>query len=226
MSGATEDAGPRQLTFDLARDPSYSADDFLVSRSNETAYTAVTAWPHWVDRILVVVGPEGCGKSHLAAIWAQLVGAQQANGIHPSRQIGPSTAFIMEDCDRRALPEHDMFHFLNRLRGGGDWLLLTARAAPQHWNLSLADLVSRLRLAPTVAIDHPDEPLMKALLVKLFSDRQIAIDEDVVSFAARHCERSFAAARQFVDAVDRDALASGARITRPLASRTLARLSA
>ena len=212
--------------FDLAGAPSYAAEDFLTSQSNEAAHAAVTAWPHWIDRVLVLLGPEGSGKSHLAAIWRQKTGAHYAGSLDPLRLAGPSSAFVVEDCDRRALPEHDMFHALNRLREGNGWLLLTARTPPRLWDLSIADLVSRLRLSPTAVIDHPDEPLLKAVLVKMFSDRQIAIEEDVVAYAARHCEQSFAAAKLFVEAVDHDAMVAGARITRPLASRTLTRLSA
>ena len=133
---------------------------------------------------------------------------------------------MLEDCDRSVIAETPLFHALNLARETDGWLLLTARAIPQAWDIATPDLASRLRLATLAKIEKPDDELVKAVLVKLFADRQITIDEDVVSYAARHCEQSLDAVNRFVATVDETALSIGRRITRPLAASTLAMLQA
>ena len=213
-----------QLVFDLARAPCFDRDDFLVSAANEAAVAAVRSWADWPGRTLLLVGPPGSGKSHLAAIWAADVGATQ--GRHEDASLASlwekgGRCVLLEDCDRCAIGEPAFFHALNFARETGGWLLMTARSGPGFWGLRTPDLLSRLRLATLATIHPPDAELMKAVLVKLFADRQISIDEDVVSYAALHCDRSLEAANDFVAAVDKAALASGRRITRPLAAAAL-----
>jgi chromosomal replication initiation ATPase DnaA len=106
----------------------------------------------------------------------------------------------------------------------GGWLLLTARTRPDPWGLRTPDLLSRLRLSPLAQIGAPNAELVRAVLVKLFADRQIRIDEDVVAYATLHLEQSLEAVTRFVQAVDEAALSSGRRITRPLAAATIALL--
>ncbi|WP_246725077.1 hypothetical protein [Beijerinckia sp. L45] len=110
------------------------------------------------------------------------------------------------------------------MRDAGGWLLLTARANPDHWAIQTADLLSRLRLATLSRIGRPSPELVRAVLVKLFADRQIRIEEDVVAYATLHLEQSLEAVTRFVQAVDEAALSAGRRITRPLASATIAAL--
>lgn len=219
----------RQLVFDLARAPCFDRDDFLVSDANEAAVAAVRAWPDWPGRTLLLVGPPGSGKSHLAAIWAADV---EATCVPAERPLSPSLwsqggrCVLLEDCDRRQDTEQAFFHALNLARETEASLLMTARSAPAAWGLVVPDLLSRLRLATLATIAPADANLMKAVLVKLFADRQISIEEDVVSYAARHCEQSLDAASRFVAAIDEAALAQGRRITRPLAVATLLTLRA
>lgn len=212
---------PRQLVFDLVPPPSYARDDFLVSDSNAEAHEIVTRWPDWPAPLLMLIGPAGSGKSHLAAIWARQAGAEIGR---PDDLAGVSGqgAVLVEDADRAGFAEDTLFHLINRVRGAGGTLLLTARTPPDLWGVKTPDLLSRLRNAPTVPIAEPDAALLAALLIKLFTDRQIRIDEDVVAYAARHCDPNFDAVHRFVAAVDEESLAAGRRITRPLAARILA----
>ena len=224
MPGASKP--PRQLVLDLAPGPSYDPDQFLVSSSNARAHAIVDSWPAWPSRIVVLVGPAGAGKSHLGAIWAA---RSDARILRPGAPLDvgdwetPLVALV-EDCDRAAYPEAAFFHLLNMTKESGGWLMLTARAAPSLWSIATPDLLSRLRSAPIVTIDQPDPILIRAVIVKLFADRQIRIEEDVVAYAALHCDQSLEAISAFVEAVDEDALVAGRRITRPLAVQTLARL--
>jgi chromosomal replication initiation ATPase DnaA len=216
----------RQLTLDLGRAPAFDVEDFLVSPSNDNAFRLIDRWPDWPSHMLVLTGPPGCGKSHLAAIWASHVGAkivQQDDVIDP-HALAACAAVLLEDCDRTRRPDADLFHLINLMRESGGWLLLTARAKPDQWIIRTADLLSRLRLATLSEIGRPNADLVRAVLVKLFADRQIRIEEDVVAYATLHLERSLEAATRFVQAVDEAALSAGRRITRPLAAATIAML--
>ena len=219
----------RQLVFDLARAPGFDRDDFLVSAANEAAVAALRAWPAWPTRSLLLVGPPGSGKSHLAAIWAADTGATYAPlgaALPATLWDGGDRCVVLEDCDRGVLTEAALFHAINLARETGGSLLMTARASPRNWGVTTPDLASRLRLMTLAEIKRPDNELVKAVLVKLFTDRQILIDEDVVNYAARHCEQSLDAVNRFVAAIDEAALATCRRITRPLAASTLALLQA
>ena len=217
----------QQLYFDLRRNPSFDHEEFLVSSCNEAAYSAIRNWPTWPDQAFLLLGPEGSGKSHLAAIWATLAGATMISiGAPLPTDMGQyDRAAVLEDCDRVPFDEVALFHHLNAVREAGGWLLMTARKPPDFWKIGTPDLLSRLRLAPSAEIGHPDLVLLKAVILKLFADRQIAVDEHVVAYAARHCEQSLAAVSEFVAAVDDASLGSGRRITRSLAAAILPRLS-
>ena len=213
----------RQMVLDLTRAPSFDADDFLVSPSNAEAHDTILRWPRWPARTLLLVGPAGSGKSHLAAIWAEHSGASSLDreALDHLTCVGPVIG-VVEDGDRVVYPETALFHLLNLVEETGGWLILTARAAPDRWGVQTPDLLSRLRRAPVVTIGAPDPELLRSVIVKLFADRQIRIDSDIVGYAALHCDQSLDAVAKFVSAVDEASLAEGRRITRPLAAKTLA----
>lgn len=220
------DRRPHQLAFDLPVEPRQGIEDFLVGGSNEAAYGLVESWPRWPGATVMLVGPEGSGKSHLAAIWAArahawVVGAAQ---ITPDRvpHLGSSGALVIEDCDRQARAEAALFHLINAVAGRKGYILLTARRPPDQWDLATPDLLSRLRLATTVEIGPPDDALLRAVLVKHFIDRQLIVDTSVVESLLNLMERSFAAARSTVEALDRLALERGRRVTRAMVGELLA----
>lgn len=209
-----------QLPLPFEHAPRFGAEDFLPSRSNAAALAAVAAWPAWPDHVLLLIGPEGSGKSHMARIWADRSGATL---LRPDDLAGDLRRLagrpaVIEDADREAMPEAAMFHLLNLVREAESSLLVTARRPPDSWSLGTPDLVSRLRLAPSVALAEPDEALMRAVLVKLFADRQLAVHTTLVDYLALRLDRSLAAARAAVEALDRASLDDGRRITRKLAA--------
>ncbi len=217
----------RQLVFDLTRAPCFDAEDFLVSDANADAVAAVRAWREWPGRTLLLIGPPDAGKSHLAAVWAGETGAIVVRGglaLSPSLWDGGERCVLLEDCDRGTYPEPAFFHCINLARETGGWLMMTARTPPTLWRIATSDLLSRLRLATLATLASPSTELIKAVLLKLFADRQIVVDEDVVAYASRHCDQSLEAVAQFVSAIDDAALAAGRRITRPLAAEVLANL--
>lgn len=219
---------PAQLPLDLPLQPRFGREDFLVGPSNEQAYALVDLWPNWPARFLVLCGPEGAGKSHLAAIWAAQAGARilSARGLATSdpHALAGAGAVVLEDADTAPLAEAPLFHLINLIGERSAHLLITARNAPDRWNIRTPDLLSRLRMAPRLEIAPPDDALLRALIVKQFLDRQIVIDTGVVEYLLTRMERSFAGAQHLVDALDREALALGRRITRPVAAAVLERM--
>ncbi len=219
---------PRQLAFDLPLDPRFGREDFLVSPSNERAYGLIERWPDWPDRVLHLTGPKGSGKSHLASIWATSAHAWTIDAFEVSGERVPhlvsNGALVVEDADRGERDEAALFHLLNLSRERGAYLLLTGAAPVDAWGIRTPDLPSRLRLAPSVTLEPPDEALLKAVLVKLFVDRQLVVDTSVVDFVALRIERSLARAADIVKALDREALSRGRRITRTMAAEILGQL--
>jgi chromosomal replication initiation ATPase DnaA len=214
-----------QLTLELAAEPGFERENFVVSGSNEQAYAMIELWPGWPDPMLLVLGPKGSGKSHLGTIWAAIAKAAiqpaaslAAADIDALASAGP---LLLEDADAIGESEARLFHLVNLMRERDTALVITAKAPPDAWSLRTADLLSRLRLAPAVALGPPDDALMRAVLVKLLVERQLVVDTNVVGYIALRLERSLDAARAFIDALDREALARQRRISRAMAADVL-----
>jgi chromosomal replication initiation ATPase DnaA len=211
---------PRQLALALDHAESYAREDFLSGPGNAAALALIESWPDWPANAVALVGPQGSGKSHLAAIWAAASGARvtsgralDESGLLPELATG---ALVVEEA--AAADERTLFHLINLARGEESFLLLTARTAPSAWPVVIADLASRLRALPVITLQAPDDGLLRGLIVKLAADRQLELKEDVVGYLVNHIERSFAAARAAVIALDDESLRQGRRPTRALAA--------
>jgi chromosomal replication initiation ATPase DnaA len=215
---------PRQLALALPHAENFARDDFLTGASNKAALGLIERWPDWPDRALALVGPEGAGKSHLAAIWAEIAGARRvsARALGETGLLGAlaTGALVLEDASA-PLDERALFHLLNLVRQEEAFVLITARTAPASWRIELPDLASRLRAVPVVELSAPDDALLRAVLVKLFADRQLGVDESLIGYLATRIERSFAGARAAVEELDREALRQKRAVTRALAVELL-----
>jgi chromosomal replication initiation ATPase DnaA len=222
--------GPRQLTLALGHVERLAREDFLSGASNAAALALIDCWPDWPDQAVVLAGPEGCGKSHLAAIWAEAAGARFLSARSVAAEAVPAAlatgALVVEDIAADQFDERAMFHLLNLAREEQAFVLVTARSLPAGWAIDLRDLASRLKALPVVSVGAPDDALLRAVLVKLFGDRQLAVDESLVTFLARRIDRSVAAARAIVAELDREAMQQGRPLSRLLAAEVRAAAAA
>ncbi len=216
---------PHQLAFELPHAESLTRDNFLEGPANEAALTLIDAWPEWPSRIMMLVGAQGSGKSHLAAIWAEQAGARATSAHALTAAAVPGAlatgALVVEDLRPTDFDERALFHLVNLAREDGAYVLITARLMAAAMEVELRDLRSRLRALPSVSLLPPDDQLLRALIVKFCADRQLAVDESVVGFLATRIERSYAAARRAVELLDSEALRQGRPVTRALAAELL-----
>ena len=217
----------RQLAFALPNSEALTREDFFVAPSNALALQTVEGWQDWPGRKLLVIGPEGAGKSHLAHVWSTLSGAEIVAGPDLARTDVAALAgkpVAVEDADRIGPAEAQLFH-LHNFATSGAALLLTARTPPRDWGLSLPDLISRMQATQIARLEAPDDTLLSAVLVKLFADRQVAVPSNLIPYLISRMPRSIGAARALVAQLDARALAAGRPITRALAGEVLGDLS-
>jgi chromosomal replication initiation ATPase DnaA len=216
---------PRQLAFALPHAESLTRDNFLEGPANTAGLALIDAWPEWPSRTVLLAGPEGSGKSHLAAIWAEAAGARSTTAHALTAANVPAAlatgALVVEDLKPADLDERALFHLLNLAREDQAYVLITTRVPPASFEIELRDLRSRLRAIPVVSLQEPDDQLFRALIVKFCADRQLAVDESVVGYLVTRIERSYAAVRQAVELLDREALSLGRPVTRALAVEVL-----
>jgi chromosomal replication initiation ATPase DnaA len=220
----------QQLVFDLPLREATGVGDFLVSGSNTAAAELVERWPDWPQPSAMLVGPAASGKSHLAAVWARKSTAHKLD----AREIGESAVALFQRDDVRALVVEDihlgiadqriLFHLLNHARETGRHLLLTSQLAPGDLDVALPDLRSRLRAVAVMTISEPDDALLSAVVIKLFADRQLSVDPTVINYLTMRMERSLAAARTVVSAIDTLALTRQRKVTRATAAEALTRV--
>ena len=220
-----------QLTLPLEHRVARGVEDLLVTPGNRHAVEWIDRWPDWPFTALIVVGPAASGKTHLAALWKARVDAvtvDLGNGdIESLASVAASRSILIDDCDdalRDKAGQRALLHYYNLIRSAGRQLMLTAKSPPSAWAVDLADLSSRLKTAMVVGIESPDDQTLAAVALKLFSDRQIVVDQSVISYVLSRGERSFAGMAATVRALDQAALAAKRPITVSLAREVLAAL--
>jgi chromosomal replication initiation ATPase DnaA len=217
----------QQLGFPFVQKVRYNPQDFLVTQSNQLAYDWIQKWPQWPSHGLILWGSTGCGKTHLAHVWAQKIQSQNivAHWMQPKDLDGLSMGHgvILEDIEE--LIDHyakELFHLYNILKEQKGFLLCTTKTPPSQWHISLADLSSRLLSLPSVQILPPDDDLLRGILHKRFSDLQIHTSPQVIEYMIKNTERSFEALQNAVDKIELHLQNLGGNVSIPLLKRILA----
>ena len=219
----------QQLTFDLPVRTALGRDDFFVSPANAVAVAAIDGWDDWPGGRLILTGPKGSGKTHLAHVWARdavaiVLSAKDLTANHMAELVNSTTNIAVEDIETIAGnpdSEQVLFHLYNMVLSEGGRLLMTAVSPPGTWPLTLPDLKSRLQGSNLANLAPPDDALLSAVLVKLFADRQIDVSASVIDALTKRMERSFDTAAHLVADLDALSLAERRPITRNMVTRVL-----
>lgn len=207
--------------------------DFMAAKCNIEALRAIELWPNWPFFAMVLYGPQGCGKSHLAHIFAEhvylncehparvtFINAREITARRVERLHRENFCLIIENLTAK-IDNEALFHLFNLYQNEGGYLLLTAENPPSRLNIKLPDLRSRLNMIPCVAIGEPDDEMLTALIVKLFNDRQIMISPEVLSYIIQNMQRSFSYAQKLVAEVDEISLAYKRAVSVPLVKEAI-----
>ncbi len=213
---------PHQIPLDLAPNPDFSFDNFVLGVSNQAAVSLVTAWPLWPSPLLLLVGPQGSGKTHLGTAWAQRAGAVlcSVDGYDSDRPVAKNSRFFVDDADK--MPETDLFTLMNAaLNGRIDGLLLSAKMLPQAWETRLPDLRSRLTNTSVAEIDDHEDDILESIIRKLFDDHGRSVKADVVTYLMKNHDRSVNAMRAVIADLDLAAREAKRDITRAFVAQAL-----
>lgn len=213
------DINLQQLALSFNSHNEMGRDDFMVSDCNRTAFQMIDAWPDWYGSGLLIYGPKGCGKSHLAHLFAQkvqasslkplpvkIIAASAVNMRNVKRLAQENTAIIIENISADNNNEA-LFHLFNLFNVDGKYMLWTANLAPNYIKFPLKDLQTRINMLPCAAISEPDDIMLQMLIVKLFNDRQIKISADIPNYIVKNAPRSFAFIEKLVEEIDKISLA-------------------
>lgn len=203
----------RQIALELpSTPPRLTRGAFVVSGSNEGALRTLDAWKRTSETLLVICGPQGSGKTHLASILARE--ASEAGECVTIRDGVPEGA-----------PAEDILREIEKAREGGGRIVLAGRGDPKNWAAGLKDLETRLNAAPRITLVEPDEALLRAVIAKVFNDRQLRAPEAIADYAAPRLPKTFAAAQAFVAALDALSIEKGQPVGLKLAREAVANLS-
>ncbi len=207
----------RQLALPFPHEPQFRAADLLAAGSNAEALAWLAPGTEWPQGRLALWGPEGCGKTHLLNVWAGRAGACLVAGTAlPREPARPDRPMAIDDADTAA--ERPLLHLLNAWAESGHPVLLASRTPPARWAVGLPDLASRLRAATAVEIRPPDESLLRALLARLLSERQLAVAQPIQEWLLLHLPRTPAAIREAAARLDHAGLIAGRRVCRDVAA--------
>lgn len=211
-----------QLPLPFKHLPQFHQHSYVVGEGNKLAFQWLQEWPNWSTPGLVIHGPIGAGKTHLAYIWQNLAKATYLKAYNLTQtQVAtlieaPNHVVIDEFTAPNFQQEQLLFHLYNVIKGAKKSLLVMSPVSPKSWKISLPDLRSRLSTLGVVSLEDPDDNLIKAIMLKRFSDYQVIVDERTLNYLLHHVERSYPAIHRWIDILYQHSLANHRRITIPL----------
>ena len=212
-----------QIPFEFKLSEDFSAATFHTSSGNAQA-RAVLKQGGWTNNILALIGVQGTGKTHLGHIWAN---QNEAVILHGQEPFSPRANWAGRPIwidDASQADGFTLFTLINMaIRGDTPALLLSDQQHPQYWPAEMPDLHSRLKNLQTVEIEPVDDALLGDIVRKMFKDRGLKIEDNLVTFMLRNCERSVPAVRELIGEIDHAAASQKAKISRVFVSNYLKR---
>ena len=186
-------------------DRSYRSEDFFVSSSNYFAFTLLDKWPKWEKNIINIDGEKYSGKSHLSEIFIKknkgiILNANKFK-FNNDFNLRYHQNIILEDFNEKA-DENKVFSLINFVDQNSKYLIINSTSPFSKMNFKLTDLISRSKNCLYAKIEKPDDDLIKVLISKHLSDKQIKIDNKLVEFAAKRITRSYGKIFEFIYKID------------------------
>ncbi|WP_341808417.1 DnaA ATPase domain-containing protein [Wolbachia endosymbiont (group E) of Neria commutata] len=194
----------------------YCQQNFIILDENKQIYHSVVDDLTW--KCMILFGPKSSGKTHLAHIWQSVNNAIFINVNNFVSEIRYSDAFILEDI-QDIKDETMLLHCYNYMKENNKRLLMTSSISPKKLNFKLRDLSSRILSTITVKISPASEELLRIMLIKRFSDKQLKVDLKVIDYILARIERSFCSVNKVIEKIDSESM--GSNITIPFISTLL-----
>ena len=214
-----------QIAFKFSPHPYLGRDDFMVSKCNFEAFHIIDCWPDWPFFAICLYRPTGCGKTHLGQIFSDKISvatnypykipsikAQNIQLDTPHNLFKKHKCLIVENLSSD-INQEAIFHLYNLYRNEGGNILFTSEQAPARMDITLPDLRSRLNIIPSIEIHEPDDDMLSALIIKLFTDRQLIISPEILEYMIKNMHRSFYFCNKLVEEIDNISLSRKRAIT-------------
>ena len=213
-----------QLIFKFSFKTNYFEEDFYVSENNFEAYKLIESWPKWSSRFINIFGPSGCGKTHLANIFKKkinsfLIKASELND-NSLESIKSKECLIIDEY-KNDIEEKLLYSILNQSLLSNQYIILNSSKPIQSLELKLNDLKSRFSSFVNIGIDLPTDELLKVIISKNFSDKQVIIDGKILEYIIKNIDRSYEAVFDLIDKLDEFSLSTGKSININLIKKAL-----
>ena len=214
-----------QLTFKFPFSRKYFEQDFFVSKNNFSAYKLIDDWPNWPGKWLNIFGEKGSGKTHLSRILEkkikkiELINANNLNN-RTVNNLKNFDCLIIDDFNSK-IDENILYSLLNQSKLLDKYILINSTQSIKNINFQLADLKSRINSFIFIGIDLPSDELLKVIITKNFSDKQIKINPKLTDFIIKNVERSYEKMSKFLKDIDELSLTTGKSININLIKKAL-----
>ena len=210
----------KQLYFDMPDKTALGIEDYIITESNSFAFDLISRMIRGEINQGVISGPSFSGKTHLSKILIKNIGSNESLYIDRDykkiiEKVGSSNLIVIENIDKvlEDKSEEDLFHIINFTKESDKRLLMTSGKSISKIEFKLEDLKSRLNAVIEAKIMQPDDELMKLVLIKIFNDKQLLINPNVINFLKSRLERSYKSINDFIEKIDKFSLEKGKKIT-------------
>jgi chromosomal replication initiation ATPase DnaA len=213
-----------QLTLKFPFKTNYFEEDFYVSVNNFDAYKLIESWPKWPSRFVNIFGPSGCGKTHLANIFSKKINSFfiKASSLSDSSlpEIKIKECLIIDEY-KNNVDEKLFYSVLNQSYLSNQYIIINSLKPIQSFEVKLNDLKSRFNSFVNIGIDLPTDELIKVIISKNFSDKQVKIENKSLEYIIKNIERSYEAIFDLIDKLDDFSLSTGKSININLIKKAL-----